>query len=323
MSHPAYQEEHQLVVPQAMAGLRLDQALAQLLGQYSRSALKLWIESGQVLLNGATPRPRTAVAAGDRVLVRATLALAADLAPQAVDFTLVHEDAALLVVDKPAGLVVHPGAGNPDRTLVNGLLARFPELAALPRAGLVHRIDKDTSGLLVAARTPAAYQVLVRALAARDVHRGYLAVVTGEMIAGGTIDAAIGRDPLQRTRMRVATSGRHAVTHYRVAAHYRGHTLLDIELETGRTHQIRVHFAWRGHPLVGDTRYGARPRPPAGANVRLRSVLEQFPRQALHARKLALAHPTSGRALAFESPVPADLAALCEALAADRDMHLA
>ncbi|MGE3849473.1 MAG: RluA family pseudouridine synthase, partial [Gammaproteobacteria bacterium] len=201
------------------------------------------------------------------------------------------------------------------------LLARFPELAALPRAGLVHRIDKDTSGLLIAARTPAAFQRLVRALARRRIHRHYLAVVNGLLVAGGTVDMPIGRDPVQRTRMRVMDGGREAVTHFRVAERFRAHCLLEVELETGRTHQIRVHLAWRGHPLVGDSRYGARPHLPPQADEALRAALKDFGRQALHAWQLELDHPLDGEPLAFEAPPPADFLALVAALAADRDAH--
>ncbi|MEQ8494913.1 MAG: RluA family pseudouridine synthase, partial [Gammaproteobacteria bacterium] len=241
LNDAVHHEHHALEVPPGLDGLRLDQALAQLLPQYSRSALKQWIEAGQATLNAAPARPRSRVHAGDALAVTATLAPDEALVPQAVGFRIAHEDAACIVVDKPAGVVVHPGAGNRDHTLVNGLLARYPELAVLPRAGLVHRIDKDTSGLLLVARTPATYQALVRAMAARDIARTYHAVVTGVPVAGGTIDAAIARDPNQRTRMRVSEGGRTAVTHYRVLARYRAHALLEVNLETGRTHQIRVH----------------------------------------------------------------------------------
>lgn len=315
--------EHTLIVPAAVAGQRLDAALARLLAQYSRSSLKLWIEQGQVTLEGRAVKPRTRVNAGDRIVVVATLAASAELAPQAVAFDVVHADDDVIVVDKPAGVVVHPGAGNPDATLVNGLLARFPELACLPRAGLVHRIDKDTSGLLVAARSPLAYQRLVRSLAAREIAREYLAIVNGVLVAGGTVDGAIARDPQQRTRMRVADSGRHAVTHFRVRARYRAHTALDVSLETGRTHQIRVHLAWRGHPLVGDSRYGSRPRPPPAAAATLVTLLERFPRQALHARRLAFSHPVTAETLCFEAAVPDDIRALQAALAADQAEHTA
>lgn len=312
---------HRVEVPSSVDGLRLDQALARVLSQYSRSLIKQWIDAGQVTRQGVALKPRAAARAGDIIDVIATLDAAGELEAQAVDFTLAHVDEHVVVIDKPVGLVVHPGAGNPDHTLVNGLLARFPELAALPRAGLVHRIDKDTSGLLIAARTPEAFQALVRALARRDIHRHYLAVVNGVLVAGGTIDAAIARDPQQRTRMRVMPSGRAAVTHYRVAARYRAHTLLEVELETGRTHQIRVHLAWRGHPLVGDTRYGGRPLLPRAATPALRETLQHFPRQALHAWRLAFHHPLDDTELEFESAPPADLEQLLAVLEDDVESH--
>ena len=304
-----------------MAGLRLDQALARVLPQYSRTLIKHWINSGQVTHAGVTLKARKTARAGEIIEVVATLDAVAELEPQAVEFALAYVDAHVLVVDKPVGLVVHPGAGNRDHTLVNGLIERFPELAALPRAGLVHRIDKDTSGLLVVARTPRAFQTLVRALARREIHRHYLAVVNGVLVAGGTIDAAIARDPRARTRMRVMAGGRQAVTHYRVAERYRAHSLLEVELETGRTHQIRVHLAWRGYPLVGDSRYGARPHLPPAADPTLRAALQHFPRQALHAWRLRFAHPADAAALEFESPLPPDLEALLVALESDRADH--
>ena len=312
---------HTLLLPASVDGLRLDQALARLFDQYSRSMLKDWIDAGQVRVNGQALKPRARVATGDAVEVTATLDAAGELEAQPVDFTVLHADEALIVIDKPVGLVVHPGAGNPDQTLVNGLLARYPELAALPRAGLVHRIDKDTSGLLVAARTPQAFQRLVKALARREIHRRYLAVVNGVLIAGGTIDAAIGRDPQQRTRMRVMEGGREAVTHFLVARRFRAHSLLEVELETGRTHQIRVHLAWRGYPLVGDSRYGARPHLPPDADEDLRAALRGFGRQALHAWQLELEHPVNREPLFFEAPPPADFVALVDALQADLDAH--
>jgi len=314
-------ERHALCVPPELDGLRFDQALARLLPQYSRSALKQWIEAGQAALNDAPVRPRERVHTGDQVAVTAALAADDTLAPQRVAFRVALLDAAFVVVDKPPGVVVHPGAGNRDRTLVNGLIDRFPELAVLPRAGLVHRIDKDTSGLLLVARTPASYQALVRAMADRRIARTYEAVVTGVLVAGGTIDAPIARDPRQRTRMCVSEGGRPAVTHYRVSARYRAHSLLEVSLETGRTHQIRVHLASRNHPLVGDARYGARPRPPRGADAALVTLLQGFPRQALHAARLAFEHPACGAPMVVESPRPPDLDTLIEALAADAARH--
>lgn len=312
--------EHRFTVDDACAGLRFDQALAVTLDDYSRAVLKRWIDNGQAQLNGATVKPRTRVSCGDTVTVKATLAADTSLAAQDVAYGVVHVDHACVVVDKPAGVVVHPGAGNPDGTLVNGLVARWPELRALPRAGLVHRIDKDTSGLLLAARTPGAFQALTRAMAARRIARRYLAVVNGRLIAGGTVDTPVGRDPNQRTRMR-AGSGRPAVTHYRVHQRFRGHTLLDVSLETGRTHQIRVHMASIGHALVGDSRYGARPAPPAGADDAVVAALRTFPRQALHATALTFKHPASGEEMTFDSAMPADLANLCGLLAADAAAH--
>ncbi len=314
-------DHHRVLLPAAVAGLRLDQALARVLPQYSRTLIKQWIDLGQVTQAGVAQKARTPARAGAIIEVLATLDAVAELEPQVVDFALAHVDEHLLVIDKPVGLVVHPGAGNRDHTLVNGLLERFPELAALPRAGLVHRIDKDTSGLLVVARTPRAFQTLVRALARREIHRHYLAVVNGVLVAGGTIDAAIARDPQQRTRMRVMTGGRQAVTHFRVAERYRAHSLLEVELETGRTHQIRVHLAWRGYPLVGDSRYGARPHLPPAADLALRAALQHFPRQALHAWRLNFAHPHDDSPLEFESPLPADLEMLLAALDTDRTHH--
>lgn len=311
-------EHHEAVVPEGTAGLRLDQALARLFPQYSRTAIRQWIERGLVRVNDAPAgRPRDPVHAGDRLELTAALDAGAAATPQAVDFRIVHADDAIVVLDKPAGLVVHPGAGNPDRTLVNGLLATFPELASLPRAGLVHRIDKDTSGLLVAARSSAAFQRLVRDMAGRRIGRVYETVVNGVLVAGGTIEGPIGRDPAQRTRMRVRPDGRAAVTHFRVLRRFRAHTHLEVRLETGRTHQIRVHMAWRGHPVAGDTRYGARPVLPGNPHPALAAASAALRRQALHARRLSLVHPLSGEPLEFEAPLPADLRALLAALGTD------
>jgi len=232
--------------------------------------------------------------------------------------TVLHEDESLIIIDKPAGLVVHPGAGRPDRTLVNALLHHDPRLAAIPRAGVVHRLDKNTTGLLVVARTLCAHKSLVEQISARTVRREYLAVVRGRVIAGGTIDAPIGRHPAHRTRMAVVRrGGRAAITHYRVESRYRAHTSLSVRLDTGRTHQIRVHLAHLGAPLVGDPDYGGRSAPPAGADPGLRETLRRFGRQALHARRLALTHPATGRECAWIAPPPSDLRALLAALAAD------
>lgn len=238
--------------------------------------------------------------------------------PQAIPLTVVHEDDQVLVIDKPAGLVVHPAAGNPDGTLLNALLHHWPELVAVPRAGIVHRLDKDTSGLMVVARTLAAQTALVEQLQARTVSREYDAVVTGVMTAGGSVDAPIGRHPKDRKRQAVTVNGKPAVTHYRVVERYRGHTHVRCRLETGRTHQIRVHLAHRRFPLVGDPVYGGRLKLPAGAVEPLKEILREFPRQALHARKLAFDHPGSGERVEFRAALPDDMLMLIDYL---RDDH--
>ncbi|HEX9771819.1 MAG TPA: 23S rRNA pseudouridine(1911/1915/1917) synthase RluD [Steroidobacteraceae bacterium] len=309
--------EHTLKIPEESAGQRLDQALAALLPDYSRSRLKGWIESGEVQVDGAVRRPRDRVLGGEAIVVRARLAEQTEAAPQPIPLERVHEDPHVFVIDKPAGLVVHPGAGNPDQTLQNALLALDPALATLPRAGIVHRLDKDTSGLLIVARTVPAHTALVRMLEAREVHREYEAIARGVMTAGGTVDAPIDRHPVDRVRMAVRADGREAVTHYRVIRRYRAHTHVRVELETGRTHQIRVHLSHAGYPLVGDKVYGGRLAMPKGASEELRQALREFPRQALHAARLKFAHPVTGRPLECVSPLPADMRALLEVLGRD------
>ena len=312
---------HSLVLSGDAAGLRLDQALARALPQYSRARLQGWIEAGAVLVDGRRLRAKDKVLGGEHIEVAARLEADERVAPEAHPLAVVHQDRALLVINKPAGMVVHPGAGNSSRTLQNALLALDPKLALVPRAGLVHRLDKDTSGLLVVARTPEAHSRLVAALAEREIERVYLAICKGAMTGGGTVDAAIGRHRTQRTRMAVRSDGREAVTHYRIAKRYRAHTLVQVQLETGRTHQIRVHLAHIGYPIVGDPVYGGRGRSPAGSSPALTTALNMFPRQALHAARLALTHPMTGRALEWEAPLPEDMAGLLSAL--DRDQRLA
>jgi 23S rRNA pseudouridine1911/1915/1917 synthase len=306
-----------LKIPESHAGQRLDQALAALLPDYSRSRLKTWIEAGDVQVNGTTRRPRDRVLGGETVAIDAEIEAEVEAAAQDIPLAIVHRDRDLFVIDKPAGLVVHPGAGNPDTTLQNALLALDPALAQLPRAGIVHRLDKDTSGLLVIARTVAAHTALVRMLESREVHREYEAVCRGVMTAGGTIDAPIDRDPTDRVRMAVRQGGRESVTHYRVIARFRAHTHVRVQLETGRTHQIRVHLAHAGFPLVGDRVYGGRLTMPKGASEALREALRAFPRQALHAARLEFAHPVSGKPLEFRAELPADLRELLAMLAQD------
>jgi 23S rRNA pseudouridine1911/1915/1917 synthase len=306
-----------LTIPPEQAGLRLDQALAALLPDYSRSRLKAWIESGEIRVDGAPWRPKDKVLGGESIELAATLPEDTRAEAQPIPLVLVHEDRHLFVVDKPAGLVVHPGAGNPDSTLQNALLALDPGLASLPRAGIVHRLDKDTSGLLVVARTLPAHTALVRMLGEREVRREYEAICRGVMTAGGTVDAPIDRHPTDRVRMAVREGGREAVTHYRVIRRFRAHTHVRVQLETGRTHQIRVHLAHAGYPIVGDKVYGGRLLLPKGATESLRDALREFPRQALHAARLAFDHPVTGKPLECQSPLPTDMRELLEALARD------
>lgn len=309
---------HELSLPAAAAGLRFDQALARALPQYSRAQLKAWIDSGAARAAGRTLRGKDRVQGGERVEVHAQLERRTEVAAEELPLTVVFRDRALLVIDKPAGLVVHPGAGNPRHTLQNALLGLDPKLALVPRAGLVHRLDKDTSGLLVVARTPEVHAALVAALAARAIARQYLAVCTGVMTGGGTIDEPIGRHRTQRVRMAVRRDGRPAVTHYRVLQRFRAHTLVRAELESGRTHQIRVHLAHIGFPIVGDPLYSGRRRIAAGCTAALAAALADFRRQALHAQHLALTHPLNGRAMEWQAPPPVDLRALLTALEEDQ-----
>ena len=309
--------EHRLDLPPEAAGLRLDQALARALPQYSRARLQGWIEDGAVEVDGRRMRAKDKVLGGEHVSVRAHWAAQTRIEPEALPLNVVYQDRELFVIDKPAGWVVHPGAGNPRHTLQNALLALDPALARVPRAGLVHRLDKDTSGLLVVARTIEAHTRLVEALAARRIERSYLAICTGVPTGGGTIDEPIGRHRSQRTRMAVRGDGRSAVTHYRILRRFRAHTLVQVQLETGRTHQIRVHLAHIGYPLVGDPVYGGRRRIPAGCGAPLIEALRAFARQALHASRLALAHPLTGRPLVCESPLPPDMAGLLATLEED------
>ncbi len=301
------------VVPDGCAGLRLDQTLARLLPEYSRSRLQEWVVRQQVKLNGELATSRQKVWGGEalEVLPQAHPAeqpyLAEDIA-----LDIVYEDDTLLVINKPVGLVVHPGSGNWEGTLLNALLHHAPQLEAVPRAGIVHRLDKDTSGLLVVAKTLTAQTHLVRQLQARSVKREYLALVWGELRHGGTVDQPIGRHPTQRVKMAVVESGKPAVTHYQIEEKFPSCTLVRCRLETGRTHQIRVHMAHIGHPLVGDSVYL---KGPQKCVPQLRSLLGGFPRQALHATRLALEHPVSGEAMEWHVPMPDDMAQLLRQIA--------
>jgi 23S rRNA pseudouridine1911/1915/1917 synthase len=304
-------------VPESHAGLRLDQALPELFRDFSRSRLQQWVREGRVRVDGTVRRGRDKVLGGERVEVDAVLERRDDVAAEELPLHVIYRDRALLVVDKPAGLVVHPAAGNWAGTLQNALLHFDPALAVLPRSGIVHRLDKETSGLLVVARTTSAHKALVDALQARAVKREYRAVVSGVLPAGGVVEAPIGRHPTARTRMAVVASGKPALTRYRVIERFRAHSHLQVNLETGRTHQIRVHMAHVGHPLVGDPVYGGRLRLPPGCTPDLAEVLRGFRRQALHAHRLGLPHPETGAWVEWESPLPDDLRRLLEILAAD------
>lgn len=309
------QIKQRATVSEKQHGMRLDQAAAELFPDFSRARLQGWIRRGALLTDGERLRPRDRVSAGAELSLEAELQDEVSWRAQDMALDILYEDADLIVINKPAGLVVHPAAGNREGTLVNALLHAYPELAALPRAGVVHRLDKETSGLMVVARTLRAHASLVDQLQARTVKREYAAVCLGFLTAGGTVDAPIGRHPRARTKMAVvATGGKPAVTHYRIAERFAHHTLLAVQLETGRTHQIRVHLASIHHPLVGDPQYGGRPRLPPGAPQALVEMLRGFPRQALHAQRLTLRHPADGRECCWEVPLPDDMRALLACL---------
>lgn len=308
----------QAEVPAELNRARLDRAAAQLFSDYSRERIKTWITAGELTINGKpAQRPRDPVHAGDRLAVSGSLPDAGPVRAQPIELDLLYEDDDLAIINKPAGLTVHPGAGQADSTMQNALLHRFPQTAQVPRAGIVHRLDKDTSGVLVVALNLASHTHLVRALQAREIKREYDAIVHGNPTGGGAVDAPIGRHPTRRTRMAVVNGGRPAVTHYRVAERFRYHTHLAVELETGRTHQIRVHMQHLRYPMVGDSLYGQRSVRGAGLDESVRRHLIEFPRQALHARRLSLTQPRTGESLCFEAPWPQDLTELVAVLRAD------
>ncbi len=306
-----------MTVPEALAGLRLDQALARMFPDYSRSRLKEWLLAGAIRVDGGAKRPRDTVAGGEVVELEPVAEPATTADPEPLALDVVFEDDAVLVINKPAGLVVHPGAGNPRGTLMNGLLHHAPQLGDVPRAGLIHRIDKDTTGLLLVAKTLPAHTALVRQLAEREISREYRAVCTGVLTGGGTIDQPLARHPVDRKRMSVQPDGKPAVTRFTVLERFRAHTYVRVKLETGRTHQIRVHFAWRRNPLVGDPVYGGRLALPAGVSDHLAEVLRGFRRQALHAARLGFEHPGTREAVEFEAQLPDDFEYLLAALRED------
>ncbi len=310
-NHPAIE----LTAPDSCAGLRLDQALARLMPQHSRSRLQSWIQEGRVILDGAPATVRQKILGGESLVVHPT-AERAELAyrPESIALDIIHEDHSLIIVNKPAGLVVHPGSGNWSGTLLNALLMHAPQLAEVPRAGIVHRLDKNTSGLLAIAKNEVVQTSLVRQLQARSVSRDYLAIVFGRPARSGKVEAPVGRHPVQRTRMAIVASGKPAVTHYRTVEQFADCALVDCKLETGRTHQIRVHLQSIGHPLVGDPLYADKRLGKQSASP----VIREFPRQALHATALALDHPSTGKRVSWQVDLPEDMR---ELLAALRNRH--
>jgi 23S rRNA pseudouridine1911/1915/1917 synthase len=311
------------VVPDALAGRRFDAVLAELFPEFSRSRLSAWVKTGDALLDGNAVRGRDPVRGGEAVSLTVLLETQTRAEPEDIPLSVLYEDDDVVVIDKPAGLVVHPGAGNHTGTLVNALLFRDPSLALLPRAGIVHRLDKDTSGVMVVARTVQAHTSLVAQLSARDVHRQYLAVVVGALVSGGTARGPIDRHPRDRLKMAVREDGREAVTHYRLRERFRAHTALECRLETGRTHQIRVHMAHLKHAILGDPLYGGPLKLPKGASDELVALLRGFRRQALHAETLEFMHPSTGEPVRCTAPVPEDMQALLRGLREDGAAHAA
>ena len=310
-------ENHEFIVPAELAGKRLDVVLAELCPQFSRSRLSEWVKSGDVTVNAVAARPRDIMYGGEAIIVRVVREQQIADEPEAIALNILYEDEAVLVINKPAGLVVHPGAGNRSGTLVNALLHHDPSLSMLPRAGVVHRLDKDTSGVMMIAKTLESQTALVEQLSGRQVHRQYVAVVSGPLVSGGVVDAAIDRHPRDRLRMAVRDDGKSAVTHYRLRERFRAHTLLECRLETGRTHQIRVHMQHIKHPIIGDPLYGGSLKLPKAATEELVEQLRGFKRQALHAERLEFSHPLTGAPVVCEAPLPNDMQTLINTLRDD------
>jgi len=309
-------------IPDQLSGQRLDVVLAELMPDYSRSRLKQWLLDGQILLDGRQVKPKTKVHSDQQLELNVHVSDVSDeCLPEDIPLNIVYEDESLIVVNKPAGLVVHPAVGNRQGTLQNALLFYDNTLADVPRAGIVHRLDKDTSGLMVVARTLASHKYLVDQIQRRDVHREYQTLVHGVMTGGGTVDQPIGRHTHDRVRMTVREDGRPSVTHYRVLDRYRVYTHLHVELETGRTHQIRVHMQHLRHPVVGDPVYSGRSRIPAEADESFLELLKNFNRQALHAWRLSLNHPETGELIQWEAPLPEDMQKLVAAMKEDLEQH--
>ncbi|MBD1559432.1 23S rRNA pseudouridine(1911/1915/1917) synthase RluD [Vibrio sp. S9_S30] len=314
----AQQIELTSTVKDSQLGQRLDQAVAELFTDFSRSRLKEWLLGGKIQVNGEViTKARAKVMGGEEIVLQAELEDEERWEAQDIPLDIVYEDDDIIVINKPRDFVVHPGAGTPDGTVLNALLHHYPDIAEVPRAGIVHRLDKDTTGLMVVAKTVPAQTRLVRALQKRNITREYEAIAIGRMTAGGMIDKGIGRHSTKRTLMAVSELGKPAVTHYRVAEHFREHTRIRLRLETGRTHQIRVHMSYLQHPLLGDVAYGGRARIPKGASEELAEMIRGFDRQALHAVMLRFAHPTTKEEMEFHAPVPDDMVQMAEALRID------
>ena len=301
-------------VPPQLDQKRLDVALSALVPDYSRAKIQEWIKAGYVTVNNKILRAKDKVSTDQIININATITDKTTLKPQPIDLDIIYEDQDIIVINKPAGLVTHPGAGRADNTLLNALLYRYPELSKLPRAGIVHRLDKDTSGLLVVAHNLTAHTKLVIALQNRNIKREYIAIVNGTMTSGNTIEAPIGRHPVKRTHMAVKEGGKPATTHYRIIKRFSHHTYVKVILETGRTHQIRVHLSHIGHPILGDPTYNKGIMTPAKCDNILKQLLINFRRQALHAQCLELQHPCTNKLMAWEAPLPSDIEKLLKAL---------
>ncbi|MFZ9035478.1 MAG: 23S rRNA pseudouridine(1911/1915/1917) synthase RluD [Francisellaceae bacterium] len=316
--HTAFTDiEQSVIVPDSLAGLRLDQVLSELFGDYSRSQLQKWLKAGDIVIDGQIKKAKDKLIGGEKIHLKTQLINQTQWQPEAMDLNIIYEDGDIIVINKPAGLVVHPGAGNPTGTLSNALLAHDPAFQLVPRAGIVHRLDKDTSGLMVAAKSLAAHTALVESLSKRQVKREYEAIASGFLNKAGSIRTKMGRNPHHRLKMAVTPNGKDAITHVKIIEHYRAHTRIRCCLETGRTHQIRVHLQHIGAPLVGDPLYNPRLKLPKGSSEALVQALRDFKRQALHAWRLGFIHPISGETLVFKAPLPNDLKQLMRVLRED------
>lgn len=306
------------VIPAEMSGKRFDQALSRMLPEYSRSNIQTWIRDGCVKIDTKLiDACDSHVRGGERVYICAEMKSQVLVEAENIPLQVIFEDEHLIIINKPAGLVVHPGAGNKEHTLMHALLHYDPKLRQVPRAGIVHRLDKETTGLLMIARTPQSHKYLVQKLQQHEIQRQYVALVNGVMISGGMVDQAIGRHPKYRTKMAVLSNGRPAKTHYRILKKYRHHTQIRVYLETGRTHQIRVHMDWLRYPILGDPMYGNRTKAKKGMSKDIIQAIETFPRQALHAQRLSLIHPYSQATLEWKSSMPEDMSQLTRTLEID------